>query len=116
VADNPFPAWNRDRSILLLDCDTFDPMLFQSPWPPIGLPPCSICDAVLGAASHLGVKPAVIEGETGRTITYQQLVDGADRVAASLSRAGLRPREPLAIALPNSIDFVFAWYGALRAG
>jgi acyl-CoA synthetase (AMP-forming)/AMP-acid ligase II len=91
-------------------------MLFQSPWPPIGLPPCSICDAVLGAASQLGVKPAVIEGETGRTITYQQLVDGADRVAASLSRAGLRPREPLAIALPNSIDFVFAWYGALRAG
>jgi acyl-CoA synthetase (AMP-forming)/AMP-acid ligase II len=80
------------------------------------MPPCSICDIVLGGASHLGVKPAVIEGETGRTLSYQQLVEGADRVAASLSRAGLRPRQPLAIALPNSIDFVLAWYGALRAG
>lgn len=91
-------------------------MRFQSPWPPLELPPCSICDAVLGPASQLGDKPAVIEGETGRTTTYRQLVDGANRVAASLVRAGLGPRQPLAIALPNSIDFVLAWYGALRAG
>jgi acyl-CoA synthetase (AMP-forming)/AMP-acid ligase II len=91
-------------------------MIFQSPWPPLDLPPCSICDAVLGGASQLGEKPAVIEGDTGRTLSYRQLVEGADRVAASLARAGLRPRQPFAIALPNSIDFVLAWYGALRAG
>lgn len=91
-------------------------MLFESPWPPVALPPCSICDAVLGAANQLGVKPAVIEGETGRTISYQQLAGGADRVAASLSRAGLTPKQPVAIALPNSIDFALAWYGVLRAG
>jgi acyl-CoA synthetase (AMP-forming)/AMP-acid ligase II len=91
-------------------------MLFQSPWPPLGLPVCSICVAVLKEARQLGTKPAVIEGETGRTLRYEQLSDGADRVAASLSRAGLRPRQPVAIVLPNSIDFVVAWYGALRAG
>jgi len=94
----------------------FPSMLFQSPWPPLGLPPCSICVAVLKEARQLGTKPAVIEGETGRTLSYEQLSDGVDRVAASLSRAGLRPRQPVAIALPNSIDFVLAWYGALRAG
>jgi len=89
-------------------------MIFQSPWPPLDLPPCSICDVVLAGARQLGDKPAVIEGDTGRTLSYRQLVEGADRVAASLSRAGLGPRQPLAIALPNSIDFVLAWFGALR--
>ncbi len=91
-------------------------MIFQSPWPPLDLPPCSICDVVLAGARQLGDKPAVIEGDTGRTLSYRQLVEGADRVAASLSRAGLGTRQPLAIALPNSIDFVLAWFGALRAG
>ena len=91
-------------------------MIFQSPWPPLDLPACSICDAVLGGAGQLGEKPAVIEGDTGRILSYRQLAEGADRVAASLARAGVRPREPIAVTLPNSIDFVLAWYGALRAG
>jgi acyl-CoA synthetase (AMP-forming)/AMP-acid ligase II len=91
-------------------------MVFRSPWPDIELPSCSICDAILGAAEPLGDKPAVIEGETGRTLTYRQLIDGANRVAAGLSRAGLHPRQPLAVTLPNCIDFALAWYGALRAG
>lgn len=91
-------------------------MIFQSPSPPLDLPPCSICDAVLSGASERGDKAAVIEGDTGRTLSYRQLVEGADRVAASLAHAGLRPRQPIALTLPNSIDFVLAWYGALRAG
>jgi hypothetical protein len=33
----------------------------------------SVCDAVLGAAREFGKKPAAMEGETGRTLTYQQL-------------------------------------------
>lgn len=91
-------------------------MVFRSPWPDIELPSCSIGDAILGAAERHGDKPAVIEGETGRILTYRQLIDGASRVAAGLSRAGLQPRQPLAVVLPNCIDFALAWYGALRAG
>jgi acyl-CoA synthetase (AMP-forming)/AMP-acid ligase II len=91
-------------------------MIFRSPWPDIELTPCSICDAILGAAEQHGDKPAIIEGETGRILTYRQLSEGADRVAAGLARAGLQPRQPLAVALPNCIDFALAWYGALRAG
>jgi acyl-CoA synthetase (AMP-forming)/AMP-acid ligase II len=63
-----------------------------------------------------GEKPAVIEGETGRTLTYRELIERVERVAAGLSRTGLRPGQPVAVALPNTIDFVLAWYGALRAG
>jgi acyl-CoA synthetase (AMP-forming)/AMP-acid ligase II len=91
-------------------------MVFRSPWPDIELPSCSICDAVFGEAERHGDKPAVIESETGRTLTYRQLIDAGNRVATGLSRAGLQPRQPLVVVLPNCIDFALAWFGALRAG
>jgi acyl-CoA synthetase (AMP-forming)/AMP-acid ligase II len=91
-------------------------MIFGSPWPPLEFAPTSIVDAVLGAARQFGEKPALIEGETGRTLTYRELIHGAERVAAGLARAGLQPGQPLALALPNSIDFALAFFGAMRAG
>ena len=91
-------------------------MIFRSPWPPLQHASASVGDAVLGAARQFGDKPALIEGETGRTLTYHQLIQGAERVAAGLARAGLEPGQPLAIALPNSIDFALAFFGAMRAG
>lgn len=84
--------------------------------PPLRHTSATVADAVLGAARQFGDKPALIEGETGRTLTYRQLVDGAERVAAGLARARLEPGQPLAVALPNSIDFALAFFGALRAG
>jgi len=91
-------------------------MIFGSPWPPLGHASASVADAVLGAARQFGDKPALIEGETGQTLTYRQLIHGAERVAAGLARAGVEPGQPLALALPNSIDFALAFFGALRAG
>ncbi|HET8923832.1 MAG TPA: AMP-binding protein [Candidatus Acidoferrum sp.] len=91
-------------------------MVFRSPWPDIELPSCSICEEILGDAERRGDKPAVIESETERVLTYRQLIDGANRVAAGLSLAGLQPGQPLAVVLPNCIDFALAWLGTLRAG
>jgi acyl-CoA synthetase (AMP-forming)/AMP-acid ligase II len=91
-------------------------MIFQSIWSDIQVPRYSAIDAVLGIAEDLGDKPAVIEGETGQTLVYRELIEGANRVSAGLSHFGLAPGQPVAIALPNSIDFVLACYGAWRAG
>jgi acyl-CoA synthetase (AMP-forming)/AMP-acid ligase II len=90
-------------------------MIFGSSWPPLQHARASVADAVLGAARQFGDKAALIEGETGRTLTYHQLIHGAERVAG-LARAGLEPGQPLAVALPNSIDFALAFFGAMRAG
>jgi acyl-CoA synthetase (AMP-forming)/AMP-acid ligase II len=91
-------------------------MVFRSPWPEIALPDVSIAEAILPAAEARGDKPAVIESETGATLTYRALAEGARRVAAGIAKAGIRPGDPVAVALPNCLDFVLAWYGALRAG
>ncbi len=52
----------------------------------------------------------------GRWISYAQLWDDAARVAGGLREAGIRPGDRVAIRLPNSIDWVLAFFGALMAG
>lgn len=91
-------------------------MIFRSPWPDIQLPSGSVCDAVLGAAKRYGNKTAIIQGETGEILSYARMIKGAERVAAGLTRAGLKPGQALSLALPNSIEFVLAWYGTLLTG
>jgi long-chain acyl-CoA synthetase len=50
------------------------------------------------------------------TLTYEQVDVMTGRVAAGLRRAGLGRGQTVAVQLPNVPEFVFAFYGALRAG
>ena len=55
--------------------------------------------------------------DSGETrITYAQLRRAAERVAAGLQRAGLLPRQTVAIMLPTSPEYFHAYFGILRAG
>lgn len=49
-------------------------------------------------------------------ISYRQLAQAADAVAAGLQRAGLKPRQTVAIMLPTSPEYFHTYYGILRAG
>ncbi len=49
-------------------------------------------------------------------LTYRELSDLADRFAAGLQSVGVKKGDRVAIVLPNSPQFVIAFYGALRAG
>ena len=91
-------------------------MTFRSPWHVVQSPYTSVCDAIWVSARDQPEKLALIEGDSGHSLTYTQLASGADRVAAGLARAGLAAGQAVAVALPNSIDFALAWFGALRAG
>jgi long-chain acyl-CoA synthetase len=59
-------------------------------------------------------RPAVILGET--RISYAQLDELSDRVAASLTAAGLAPGDPVGLQLPNIPEFVITYFGILKAG
>ena len=58
----------------------------------------------------------LLEEESGRDITYGQLLETASRVAAGLYDAGLRPNETVAIMLPTCTDFFYAFFGVMLAG
>jgi acyl carrier protein len=49
-------------------------------------------------------------------ITYKNLYEGALNYAAGLAEAGLQPGQMVAIMLPTSKEYLFAFYGTLLAG
>jgi long-chain acyl-CoA synthetase len=54
-------------------------------------------------------------GRSG-SLTYRQLDAAATRAAGALAALGLRPGDRLAACLPNDLDVVVAFHGAMRIG
>src|ERR1039457_4606285 len=52
----------------------------------------------------------------GATISYEQLRDHANRLAAGLQALGVRKGDRVALMMPNCPQFVISYFGALRAG
>ncbi|KKM08777.1 hypothetical protein SY88_21945 [Clostridiales bacterium PH28_bin88] len=52
----------------------------------------------------------------GARMTYKQIKDLADTFAAALASLGIKKGDRVAIHLPNCPQFVFAYYGVLKAG
>ena len=66
------------------------------------------------SARRAPAKTAVILGDA--RLSYAQLDELSDRVAASLAAAGLAPGDRVGLQLPNIPQFVIAYFGILKAG
>lgn len=53
---------------------------------------------------------------TGGRLTYRQLDQASDRVAATLEATGTKPGDPVALQLPNIPQFLISYFGILKAG
>jgi len=74
----------------------------------------AIADLVREHARARPAQCALIQGE--RSVTWVQLDAMAHRVAASLQRDGVKPRQSIAICAANSLEYAAVFIGALRAG
>ena len=86
-------------------------MIVKSQSPEVTIPEMPITDYVLRRAERLGDKPALVDGPTGRTLTYRQLADGVRRVAAGLAQRGFKKGDVLAIYSPNLPEYALAMLG-----
>lgn len=68
------------------------------------------------AAREHGDRPAVVDLPGGRSLTYAELQEQADRLAAGLIALGLAPGAHLALWAPNRAEWLTAWLAASRAG
>jgi acyl-CoA synthetase (AMP-forming)/AMP-acid ligase II len=84
--------------------------------PNVTIPSVPITDYVLRHAARLGDKPALIDGPTGRTLTYRQLADAVRRTAAGLARRGFGKGQVFAIYCPNLPEYAVVFLGVAMAG
>jgi len=91
-------------------------MVFRSPYPEIEIPRASLPDVVLGQALERGDKPALIDGPSGRTLTYAQLYHGVQAAAAGLAERGFKQGDVFAIFSPNVPEYAIAFQAVARLG
>jgi acyl-CoA synthetase (AMP-forming)/AMP-acid ligase II len=90
--------------------------MLRSPFPDLEIPDVSFTDFVLARAHEFGDKPALVEGASGRTITYEQLASSVRMVAASLTERGFSKGDVLAHCAPNLPEYAVMFHGVATAG
>jgi acyl-CoA synthetase (AMP-forming)/AMP-acid ligase II len=91
-------------------------MIFRSPFPDVTIPEVAITPFVFDKANEHGNKPALIDGPTGRSITYTELAESIGRVAASLASRGFRKGDVFAILSPNLPEYGIAFHAVALLG
>jgi acyl-CoA synthetase (AMP-forming)/AMP-acid ligase II len=90
--------------------------IIRSPYPEVTIPDLSLPAFVFADAAKHAAKPALIDGPSGRAITYRELVGCARLVAGGLAARGFQPGEVFATYCPNLPEYAVAFYGVLLAG
>ena len=91
-------------------------MIFKSPYPDIEIPDVPIVSFILERAAQFAAKPALIDGSSGRTFTYEQLASAMDRTAAGLAARGFRKGDVLAIHCLNAPEYAIAFLAVAKLG
>ena len=91
-------------------------MIIQSPYDDIELAQTSLAEFVLAGAVRRGGKRAIIDGATGRVVSYGELAISVRRAAAGLAARGVAKGDVLALCSPNCPEFAVAYYAAVAAG
>jgi acyl-CoA synthetase (AMP-forming)/AMP-acid ligase II len=87
-----------------------------SPHPDVTIPDVPLHEFVLADAMQRAGQAALIDGPSGRTLTYGQLAGGVRRVAAGLGARGFGKGDVFAIYSPNVPEYALAFYGVSAAG
>ncbi|HEV8308891.1 MAG TPA: 4-coumarate--CoA ligase family protein [Methylomirabilota bacterium] len=91
-------------------------MIIKSSSPAVTIPDLPITAYVLRHAERLGDKPALIDGPSGRTLTYRQLREAVSRAATGLARRGFRQGDVLAIYSPNLPEYAVVFHAVASLG
>ncbi len=91
-------------------------MVLRSPMSDLDIPDVPLHSFVLADAGRRADRPALIDGPSGRTVTYGELAQRVDAFAAGLAGRGLSPGEVVGIFSPNLPEYAIAFHGVARAG
>jgi len=90
--------------------------IIRSPYSEVTIPDLPLPAFVFADAARHAARPALIDGPSGRAITYRELVGGARLAAGGLAACGFQQGEVFAIYCPNLPEYAVAFYAVLLAG
>ncbi|MCX7621073.1 MAG: 4-coumarate--CoA ligase family protein [Acidimicrobiales bacterium] len=91
-------------------------MIHYSTFPEVDIPEVPLTSHVLARAGEFGSKPALIDGPTGRVITYAELQDAVARLAGGLIAIGFGQGDVLALMAPNLPEYAVVFHGVAMSG
>jgi acyl-CoA synthetase (AMP-forming)/AMP-acid ligase II len=91
-------------------------MIFKGPYPDVQIPETALTPFVLHRAHELADKPALIDGPTGRTLTYSQLANAIAIVAHNLAQRGFKKGDVLGLLSPNCPEYGIAFHATATLG
>lgn len=91
-------------------------MIFRGPYPDVTIPEVSLTDFIFASVDEVADKLALIDGPTGRTLTYRQFKDAVERTAASLARKGFKKGDVFGIFSTNCPEYAIAFHAVAMVG
>lgn len=91
-------------------------MIFRSSFPDVDIPDVPLTTYVLARTGELGSKPALIDGPTGRILTYAELDAAVRRLAGGLAAQGFGSGDVLALMAPNLPEYAVVFHGVAMTG
>lgn len=91
-------------------------MIFTSPYESVDIPNVPLTTFLLDKAEGYGDKAALIDGTSGRTLTYTQLSEAIHKAAAGLHARGFGKGDVFAIYSPNLPEYAVAFHAISLVG
>ena len=91
-------------------------MIHVSPFPNIDIPCLPLHDFLFEHVSRWRKHVALIDGPTGRAVTYAELETAVRRTAAGLAQRGFTKGDVCAIYCPNIPEYAIVFFGVSAAG
>jgi acyl-CoA synthetase (AMP-forming)/AMP-acid ligase II len=89
---------------------------FSSPLPDVEIPDVALTPYALRRAAELADKPALVDGPSGRVLTYGQLAGAVAALAGGLRARGFGRGDVLALMAPNLPEYAVVFHGVASAG
>jgi len=90
--------------------------VFTSPLADVEIPDVPLTEFVMRNATAHPDRPAMIDGATGRTLTFAQLSDAIARLAGGLQARGFGPGSTLGLMAPNIPEYAVVFHAVAMCG
>src|SRR2546423_14772555 len=91
-------------------------MIFRGPYPDVTIPEVSLTDFIFASTGQFKNKIALIDGPTGRSITYSEFEKAIRQVAAGLTKKGFKKGDVFAIFSTNCLEYGIVFHAVAMLG